>query len=131
LVAKLPFPLDIPVNVELTQLAARELQEIAVRGLRLERNWRHVLPHPHSITKAFSTGSMADKLYLLPGGRWLLSRSRAGVMALWSLKDLNHVYAVSSIIVPGCWGFTAAIDKSGRSATAVLFFKGKQITDPE
>jgi hypothetical protein len=130
-VAKLPFPLDIPVSVELTQLAASELQEIAIRGLRLERNWRHVLTHSHSIIKAFTTGTMADQMHLLPGGLWLLSRSRAGMMALWSLKDLNNVYTVSSITVPGCWKFTAAMDKSGKSATAVLFFKGKQITDPE
>jgi hypothetical protein len=96
------LPLDIYPDVSLSALSASELQVLAVKAIKLERNWSK----PGPTIKRFapiihSTNDMyVDAMTLLPGAKWLVTLQRgqtSSCISLWSLHDLNVVRNVATL----------------------------------
>jgi hypothetical protein len=100
------LPLDIGPDASLSALSAKELQVLAVKAIKLERNWTKPEPQVKKITRAIhGTDMYVDAMTLLPGAKWLVTaqRGKSGSrITLWSLHNLGDVHSAATLHFPRC-----------------------------
>ncbi|KAH7904039.1 hypothetical protein BJ138DRAFT_1186932 [Hygrophoropsis aurantiaca] len=101
------LPLDIPLGADSATLSGQELQAIVVNALKLDHNWRK--PDAY-IQRAIliipdANASPVDSMYLLPGGKWLITTqlirscdySRHVDLTLWCLGDITGPRSIKTV----------------------------------
>lgn len=131
LIEDFDLPLDIPQNVASNGLSAEELQEVAIKAMRLEVNWRKPIS---SIKRSAKVQGMTQEqcvhMQFLPGGKWLLTIQRyhrllmtrfTTRMSIWSVEDLHHPHRILSVELKGSYRASAfCLCKGCNSATLAV-----------
>jgi hypothetical protein len=102
---RLHASLPLPDNIEepiLESMSSKELESVVVRISRLAHNWNSQHPvstsrHRFGEKSVTEDGQWIHGLRILPGGRWLLSQSNAG-LRLWDLES-GAIEASMALIV--------------------------------
>lgn len=122
------LPLNISANVQLGQLSGKELQVLAIRAIRLERNWARPEPQVKALTAVISGNvvtSWVDSMILLPGAQWLLVALRHAAtgcgITVWSLHHPeSRPVAILDIKFPHrFYSFAAGMNDDGDATVSV------------
>ncbi|KAH7907701.1 hypothetical protein BJ138DRAFT_1128969 [Hygrophoropsis aurantiaca] len=105
------LPLDIPLGADPATLSGQELQAIVVNALKLDHNWRKPDAYiRRAIPIVCSEASYVDNIYLLPGGKWLITTHRTTSdnydgqctdLTLWCLDDITSPRVIKTILIYG------------------------------
>ncbi|KAH7904109.1 hypothetical protein BJ138DRAFT_1119722 [Hygrophoropsis aurantiaca] len=99
------LPLDVPLGVDSLTLSGQELQAIVVNALKLDHKWRK--PDAciqRAIPIIRSNTSYVDHIYLLPGGRWLVTVTLVGRrtdLTLWYLDNATSPRSIKTVPIHG------------------------------
>lgn len=120
------LPLDIPQNVAPNNLSADEVQEAAIKAMRLELNWRKPVSSIKASAKVQGmTQEQCVHMQFLPGGKWLLTVERyhrllmtrfTTRMSIWSMADLARPYRVLNVELKGTYRASAFCPLKGGSS---------------
>lgn len=121
--------MDIPKNVGSNSLTADELQEAAIKAMRLELNWRKPVS---SIKRSAKVQGMTQEqcvhMQFLPGGKWLLTIQRyhrllmtrfTTRMSVWSMADLAHPHRAINVELKGSYRASAFCLRNGRNSATL------------
>ena len=132
MMALFDLPLDIGSDASLSALSGKELQDFAVKAIKLERNWTKPEPQIKKITTVIhSTDDMyVDAMNLLPGAKWLVTgrRGKTGsCITLWSLHDLEDVCSVATLQFPrNLDSYETGMHQDGSAILAVSMWINEQ-----
>ncbi|KZT00815.1 uncharacterized protein LAESUDRAFT_764270 [Laetiporus sulphureus 93-53] len=128
---QLELPLDVPPGITIKSLSHDELQQIVIKAIRLEVNWRERTPSAKRITPLVcdTDEPYVDEMQFLLGGKWLLTAQRHrqverrwhSRIVLWSLEDVQDAYRAATIELPGAYrSSTFELQKGGESVTLAV-----------
>ncbi|KAI0359843.1 hypothetical protein OH77DRAFT_1419176 [Trametes cingulata] len=130
LVADFPLPLDLPFNTSPSALSGEELQQLAIKAIRLDVNWRNPNTRVRGLHALIDdkSGQYVDQMQFLPGGKWLWTAQRTlkreswyTRMSLWSLEDVSNSHRVWSTEISGIYRSCTLVQSSkGDFATLVV-----------
>ena len=124
--------MDISHDVLLSALSAKELQDLAIRAIKLERNWMKPEPQIKKLTRAIhNTDDMyVDAMTLLPGAKWLVTAQRgksSSRITLWSLDNVEDVRSAAILHFPRCHdSYGSGIHQDGSAILAVSMLVDNQ-----
>ncbi|OBZ72297.1 hypothetical protein A0H81_07716 [Grifola frondosa] len=131
LISDIHLPVDVPHGVLPNALLSDETQQIAIKAIRLDANWRRPSPRIKRTQALLNdmSGMYVDEMQFLSGGNWLLTgqryRNREGRwysrLSLWCLEELDNPYVVTGLEMAGVYrSSTLSLTEDDAYATLVL-----------
>lgn len=112
------MPLDVSPSVQISELSGSEMQQLMIRALQLEHNWRRHDPRIRRYRSLnCSSAAAIDEMFLLNRARWLVTAQRTrrngaplAHICLWALGDAQcDPYCAASLEIPGRYRKIAAV----------------------
>lgn len=112
IVPTIRIPLEIPADVDPNSLSGAEIQQIVIKAIKLERNWRKPTSRITRVTPVLqeTRGVPIDEMRMLPGACWLVTAQRnrplwrfSTTISLWSLEDVDAIHRSSQIEIAGTY----------------------------